>query len=212
MSLSTEGPAARLPRFDAVTRVLHWANAVLFLVLLATAAALYLDPVSRLVGRRALVRDVHVYAGLLLPIPFVLAFTVASTTRLREDVRRLNRWTTDDVAWARSLGRDPLVRLGKFHPGQKLNAAVVAGAVPVMLGTGAIMRWFAPFPLAWRTGATFVHDWLAVIVFAFAVGHIAKALAEPAALRGMWSGSVDEEWARRRRPRWHEETSGPQSP
>jgi formate dehydrogenase subunit gamma len=178
---------------------------VLFLVLLATASALYLDPVSRLVGRRTLVRDVHVYAGLLLPVPFLVAFTVGATARLQDDVRRLNRWTADDTRWLRSLGNDRSVRLGKFHPGQKLNAAVIAGAVPVMLGTGVIMRWFGPFPLAWRTGATFVHDWLAVLVFAFVVGHIAKALSDGAALRGMWSGAVDAAWARRHRPRWYEE-------
>ena len=32
---------ARLPRFDRVERALHWANAVLFAVLMGTAAILY---------------------------------------------------------------------------------------------------------------------------------------------------------------------------
>lgn len=214
MSLSESPPGsppapARVVRFDAAERWLHWANAVLFLVLIATAAALYLDPVSRLVGRRTLVRDVHVYAGLLLPVPFALAFGWSRSARLRDDVRRLNRWTADDVRWFRSWGRDPYVRLGKFHPGQKLNAAVTVGAIPVMLGTGAVMRWFTPFPLAWRTGATFVHDWMAVVVFAFALGHITKALSDRAALRAMVTGDVDVEWARAHRPRWHDELTDP---
>ena len=147
-------------RFDRTERWLHWANAVLFFVLLATAATLYLDPISRVVGRRELMKQVHVYAGLLLPVPFVLAFTVGHTQRLLDDVRRLDRW-----------GPDP-----KFNRGQKLNAAVIVGAVPVMLLTGSIMRWFSPFPLSWRTGATFVHDWLAVVVFAFVAGHLFKAV------------------------------------
>ena len=171
-------------------RWFHWANAVLFLALLATAAALYLDPVSRLVGRRTLVRDVHVYSGLLLPVLWALVLGPLRTAALRADVRRLNRWTADDWRWARSLGRDPYVEPGKFNAGQKLNAAIIAGSVPVMVGTGAIMRWFTPFPLTWRTGATFVHDWLAVVVFAFTVGHIAKALSHPSALRAMWSGAA----------------------
>ncbi|HVF75446.1 MAG TPA: cytochrome b/b6 domain-containing protein [Acidimicrobiales bacterium] len=182
---STEGV-----RFDRVERWFHWANAVLFLVLLASAAALYLDPLSRLVGRRALVRDIHVYSGLALPVVWVLAFGPLRTVALRADVRRLNRWTADDWHWVRSFGRDPYAKVGKFNPGQKLNAAIIAGAVPVLLGTGVIMRWFTPFPLTWRTGATFVHDWLAVVVFAFTVGHIGKALSHPSALRAMWSGSA----------------------
>jgi formate dehydrogenase subunit gamma len=72
-----------------------------------------------------------------------------------------------------------------------------------MLATGSIMRWYKPFPLAWRTGATFVHDWIAVLLFVLVVGHIVKALSEPDALQGMVTGSVDAGWARRRHPRWH---------
>lgn len=204
----TEQPT-RVARFDATERWLHWANAVLVLVLIATAAALYLDPVSRLVARRTLMRDLHVYAGVFLPAPYALAFGWSRSARLRDDARRLNRWTADDLRWFRSLGRDPYIRLGKFHPGQKLNAAITVGAVPVMLGTGAIMRWFSPFPLEWRTGATFVHDWTAVLVFAFAAGHIAKALSDRVALRAMVTGTVDVEWARARHPRWHDEVAGP---
>lgn len=32
--------------------------------------------------------------------------------------------------------------MGKFHPGQKLNAAFTPGAIVVMLTTGSIMHWF----------------------------------------------------------------------
>lgn len=162
-------------RFDGVERALHWANAALFFVLLGTAAALFVDPVSTWVGRRALVRDVHVAAGLLLPVPWLLAFTVGRTPMLLADRHRLDRWTADDWRWLRSLGRDPYASVDKFNPGQKLNAAIVAGSVPVMLGTGIVMRWFEPFPLDWRRGATFVHDWLAVALFLLVVGHVALA-------------------------------------
>lgn len=152
---------SRRARFDRTERWLHWANAALFLILLATAAALYLDPVSRTIGRRELMKQVHVYAGLLLPVPFLAAFTVGRTQRLVDDFRRLDRWGADRT----------------FNRGQQVNAAVIVGAVPVMLLTGSIMRWFSPFPLSWRTGATFVHDWVAVVVFVFVAGHIVKATA-----------------------------------
>ncbi len=36
---------------------------------MATAAVLYLPPISAAVGRRQLVVTIHVYSGLLLPIP-----------------------------------------------------------------------------------------------------------------------------------------------
>ncbi|HZQ27261.1 MAG TPA: cytochrome b/b6 domain-containing protein [Acidimicrobiales bacterium] len=193
-----------LTRFDRTERVVHWANATLFLVLVATGAALYIGPLSAVVGRRELVKTVHVWSGLALPVPLVLGLASPRRGRaLRADVGRLNRWLADDRRWFRSLGRDRSVRFDKFHPGQKLNAAFVAGAIPVMLLSGSIMRWYKPFPLAWRTGATFVHDWIAVLLFVAIVGHIGKALSEPEALQGMLGGNVDPDWARRRHPRWH---------
>jgi formate dehydrogenase subunit gamma len=201
-------PEVRLRRFDAAERFLHWATAALFLVLMATAALLYLAPLSAAVGRRPLVRDVHVIAGLLLPAPWLFARGGLRSPALRADVRRLARWDPTDRRWLRSAGRDPFVRLGKFHPLQKLNAAFTAGTIVVMLATGAVMRWFEPFPLEWRTGATFVHDWLAVVLTVVVVIHIGKALSDREALGGMLRGSVRARWARRHHPGWSDEELG----
>ena len=206
-SPSTEH-AGSLSRFDGLERALHWANAVLFVVVLTSAAALYFGPLSAVVGRRELVRAIHVYSGLALPLPFVAAFVLGRRwhSQLGEDVRRLNRWIDDDRRWLRSLGRDRRVRLGKFHPGQKVNAAYLAGGVPVMALTGSIMKWFGPFPLSWRTGATFVHDWVAMGFFVLVTGHVLKAVADRDAMHGMLTGWVDERWAAARHPRWRDES------
>jgi len=199
------GSPPTLLRFDLAERALHWANAALFLVLIGTAAVLYLAPLSALVGRRPLVRDTHVIAGLLLPVPWLVARAGPWSAVLRADVRRLARFDGFDCRWLRSLGRDPFAPVGKFHPLQKLNAAFTAGSIPVMLGTGSVMRWFRPFPLEWRTGATFVHDWVSLGLFVAVAIHVAKAVSDPEARRGMWSGRVDAGWARRTHPRWADE-------
>ena len=62
------------------------------------------------------------------------------------------------------------------------------------------MNWFDLFPLDWRTGATFVHDWFAFVVWAAVIGHIWFALADPEALRAMWRGTVSARWARTEAP------------
>jgi formate dehydrogenase subunit gamma len=169
-------------RFSGGERALHWVNATLFLVLLFTASALYVGPVSGIVGRRELIKWIHVIAGLCLPFP--LLFAALRSAPFRADVRRLNRWTRADSQWIR---RRPHVAR-KFNAGQKLNSAFVAGSIPVMLATGAIMKWFGPFPLSWRTGSTFVHDLVAIALFIAIVGHIVKALSEPDKLRAMLRG------------------------
>jgi formate dehydrogenase subunit gamma len=170
---------------------------------------LYIGPLATLVGRRVLVKDVHVISGLLLPAPLVVAYAGSWRAGLRRDVRRFARWSRDDRRWLTSLGRRGRARMGKFNAGQKVNAIFVAGCIPVMLATGAIMRWFDPFPLAWRTGATFVHDWLGIFLLAMVVGHIAKALADPVALQAMRRGTVPASHAQQAHPRWWRELQEP---
>lgn len=202
-------------RFDRVERAVHWVNASLFLILIATGTALYFTPLIALVGRRRLIEQVHLYAGLSLPLPLLLGLAGSWGRGLRRDVGRINRWTEEDLQWLRGLvntasGRRHAAlrpRLGKFNAGQKLNAAFVAGGGLVMLGTGALLRWYVPFPLSWRAGATFVHNWLAVIFVIAIVGHIAFALADREALRAMLGGRVSRAWAARHAPAWLDESA-----
>ena len=171
-----------------------------------TALALYFAPLSTLVGRRELVKTIHVYTGLLLPVPLLAGFVLRRRGRaFRADVSRLNRWLPDDRRWLRSFGRDRTARIGKFNPGQKLNAAFTAGAIVVMLATGSVMRWFGPFPLSWRTGATFVHDTVFLILILAITGHVFLATRDADSLRGMTSGDVPSKWAQHHHPRWYDE-------
>jgi formate dehydrogenase subunit gamma len=196
----------RVERFAAPVRVLHWATAVLVLVLLFTGASLYAGPLSTLVGRRALVKQVHIVSGLLLPLPLLGVLLRGRWRRAAlDDARRLDRFDAEDRRWLAARGRDPSVRLGKFNPGQKLNAAVMAGALPVMFGTGLMLWRYEPFSDAWRTGATFVHDWTFLLLSVLVIGHIVLAVGDRDALRGMVRGWVPSAWARSRRPAWWEE-------
>lgn len=200
---------ADLARFDLLERIVHGINAILFAILMATASVLYVPFVSAIVGRRELVKTIHVYAGLLLPFPVLLGIVLGR--RFRDDLRRLNRWIPDDVAWLRARqwkrGRTGGgVWLGKFNPGQKLNAAFTGGAIILMLVTGSIMRWYKPWPLRWRTGATFVHDWVAIALVVTITGHILFAIRDADSLQAMWrGGKISRAWARRHAPRWLEE-------
>jgi formate dehydrogenase subunit gamma len=214
MAAPTTPPADPFPvvadgtllRFDRTERNVHWFTAALVGTCLATAAALSMTALAVVIGRRAMVKDVHVLAGLSLPLPMVIGWVVGRRgSGLREDVRRLNRYDEHDRRWLRSLGRDPFVRNGKFNGGQKLNAAFVCGALLLLLASGSIMKWFGPFPLAWRTGATFVHDWTAWLLTIALVGHVAKAFGDRHALSAMRQGTISRRWAARHAPRWLDE-------
>src|SRR5262249_10830743 len=137
MTLRPESDKTLL-RFDRVERTVHWVNATLFGTLMLTGAALYAGPISTLVGNREIVRTIHVYSGLALPLPLLIAVIGRRGTRLRADLSRLNRWSRDDARWFRR-GRRAEVRLGKFNPGQKLNASFIAAAAVVVLPSRSII-------------------------------------------------------------------------
>ncbi|UQA96334.1 cytochrome b/b6 domain-containing protein [Streptomyces halobius] len=200
-----ERPAGgpRLVRFTPAERWVHRTTAALMAVCVLTAACLYLPFLAELVGRRALMVTVHEWSGILLPAPLLLGL---ASRALRADLTRLNRYGPHDRRWLRAaLRRRGSRPAGKFNAGQKLYAAWLAGAVLVMLGTGLLM-WFTHLaPLVWRTGATFVHDWLALAVVIAIAGHVGKAYGDSEARRGMRTGSVDAEWARRHHPLWKPE-------
>lgn len=158
-------------RFDAIERVVHWVNATLFLTLLTSGAALYGLPLTGWIGNRDLVKEIHVWVGLALPVPILLG--IATSPALRADIHRVSRWTRD-----------------KFNRGQMANTAFVGASIVVMLGTGLMMRWPGPFSNDWREGATFVHDSFFFLLGVVIVGHIGFALTHPVSLRAMLFGGA----------------------
>lgn len=195
-------PPGELLRFGPAARLVHRATAVLAAVCLATAAALYLEPVAQVVGRRNLVVDLHVWSGLALPLPALLG---RLSTAYRSDVRLLARSGPADAEWLRRRDRRRAgLPVGKFNAGQKLNASLSTGGTLVLLGTGIVMAYGRGWPLDLRIGATFVHDWTAAAYTLLVGGHVWLASKDEDARRGMRTGSVPFEWAAREHPAWAE--------
>jgi formate dehydrogenase subunit gamma len=203
-------PRTQLARFTLPVRWVHGITGVLMLVCILTAAALYNGSLAVAVGHRYLVEQVHVWCGFALPVAPVIGLLFPS---YRAEARRLNRFTRRDWRWLRSrTRRDGTIAVGKFNAGQKLNASLSAGAIAVLLMTGTVMYFTGLAPLAWRTGATFVHDWFALAVGLLVLGHIGYALKDADALRGIRTGFVPLAWARREHAAWAEEMVGDEEP
>ena len=149
-----------LARFDRVERVVHWVTATLFVAVDAAPA------------RRSTSAPQPRWSAAASSCARCTC-SPASRSRSRCSSRsselgsraapRPRPHQPLDPGRPRWLRRRPrYARLGKFNPGQKLNATFLGAGDLVMLGTGTIMKWFDPFPIDWRTGATFVHDWVAL--------------------------------------------------
>jgi formate dehydrogenase subunit gamma len=198
----------RIERFTRAERYVHWVTTGLMLALIATGAILYNDQLAIYTGHRQFIAVMHLYCGFALPIP--MAAGVFSKA-YRADARRLNRHTEQDRAWLRHRGwkqgrvEEYGLKVGKFNAGQKLNAAFLCGAILVMVGTGTIM-WFQGLAgVSTRTGATFVHDWLAIAIGFDIIGHVRFALGDRHARAGMRHGTVPRRWAEQEHELWARE-------
>jgi formate dehydrogenase subunit gamma len=162
-------------RFDRVTRVVHWTTAVFGLTALTTGTILYVPELSAAIGMRATLKEVHVVASLLLVVPLATGAAAGSAgRRLRADLVDLSSWTPT---------------AGKFNRGQKFLTMVFAALFTMQLVTGLLLYFPNSFPDAWRTGATFVHDWAYIGLAIATLGHIVKAAGEPELLQSMITGS-----------------------
>jgi formate dehydrogenase subunit gamma len=196
----------RVRRFTRAERLVHRTTSWLMLLCVGSAAFLYVPQLAELIGRRYLVVTVHEWSGILLPAPFLCGLV---SHAFRRDLGRLNRFAPYDREWLRAVrkrwtwaGARPA---GKFNAGQKIYASWIAGATLLMMFTGLLMWFTGLLPVVSRTSATFVHDWLALAVGIVLVGHIGMAFQDPAARRGMRTGSVDGGWAQREHSEWEKE-------
>ena len=196
-----------LRRFSTGERWVHRTLGILLGVLMVTAALLYFPWLGGIVGNRRTVRLIHEVAGWIVLVPLALALL---SKAFRADARRLNRFAPTDWEWLRSRDRRTgRIAVGKFNAGQKLNAAFTLGSILVLFGTGAIMFFSSAFPDDIRTGATFVHDWLALAFAVVVLGHIWMAFNDATARAGMRTGEVPRSWAVVEHRGWAEESSSP---
>jgi formate dehydrogenase subunit gamma len=194
----------RLSRFSRTERTLHWVHASAFLVLFVSGLCLYLPSLSELIGRRPLLKDIHVYTALIWLAALALILLAGDRRRLLAAAREIDTFDDDDLAWLRRR-RAPQ---GRFNAGQKINAIVTA-ALAVLFAITGFFLWYGERDHAFRLqNALLVHDWLMYISFFLLLGHLYLALINPStrhSLSGMTRGWVREDWALRHHRKWVEQ-------
>lgn len=205
--MTPDPPRRRIRRFSGAERALHWLLAATFFVMLASGLALFVPDLATLVARPA-AKAWHINAAVALATG-VLALFAAHFSRLRATMREMDRFDRDDARWlfgvSRLWRRTPAPPQGRFNAGQKLNSALVGGLMVVMFVTGGLL-WLGERDTRYRfAGTVIVHDWVTWILVVLVIGHLYLALVNRStrhALRGMVTGDVDRDWARRHHPKW----------
>lgn len=204
--------------------LVHWFNAVVWLLELSTGLALISSPDLRLApewyvgmftatfGGRANLLQFHVALGVTWMVVLLPYGLFGFRTYLRGEM--LNVTDGDDVRWLvvrtlRILGKseEPLPPQGSYNAGQKAYSLVVWGMVPVVMATGVIMafRLFSPAVVGW---AVVLHFLSVGMVVAGLVVHVYMGAVFPEerpAFFSMVTGKVDELYAYNHHFKWWRE-------
>ena len=195
-----------IKRFSRTERALHWSHAAGFLVMLATGLILYLPYLSEIVARRRLVKDVHLLAAVAWLIALALVILIGNRRRLAEAWREIETIDHDDRRWLRGADAPQ----GRFNAGQKLNT-ILTCAFAILFAVSGTLLWVGEHDHRFIfDGTGTVHDALTLASIVLLVGHLYLAVIHPStrhALRGMTTGEVREDWARRHHAKWVDRSS-----
>ena len=210
-----------LPRHRAGVRLLHWFNAVSWLLLVATGTGLMSAAsfalfgaalprtAARLLGGTTHLLRFHVLWGLLwaaVIVPMFLLFKKGPREVLAEV-----RLTRDDVTWLftkplamAGFRKQPLPPQDKYNAGQKLFAILVLLATILVIASGLVMAFHLGSADV-VAGAIVVHELAIALVLLGAAIHVTMAAViaeERPALRSMITGRIDYLHAKHHSPKW----------
>jgi formate dehydrogenase subunit gamma len=196
----------RLPRFTRTERAVHWVHAAAFVVLLATGLCLYLPSLAEAVGRRPLLKTIHLYTAIAWLVALALVVAAGDRRSLRATLHEIDTFDRDDRDWLRRRGTPQ----GRLNAGQKLNAIITA-AFAILFGVTGVLLWYGERDTRFRFAQTIlIHDWLMYASFFLFLGHLYLSVIHPKtrhALSGMTRGWVDADWARVHHAKWAKELS-----
>jgi len=179
----------------------HWLTALAFFSLLVSGLV---------VGRRGTFHDVmyawHLGSAAVLIVGVALTALAGNRPALRRTARELGRLDAEDREWlgaipARLLAGAPEGPAGRFNAGQKLNFVLISILLVVLYGSG-----IDTIVIGTHHNLIFgLHKVATIAAGVLVAGHLYMALVNRAtrpALRGMLTGDVDREWARKHYPGW----------
>jgi formate dehydrogenase subunit gamma len=199
--MGTGNGAGHVARWGRTERTAHWIHAAAFCVLLGSGLCLYLPSLAEAIGRRPLLKTIHIYTALAWAIALVLVVVVGDRRAIGHTVREVDSFDADDRAWLR--GRH--VPQGRLNAGQKVNT-IVSSAFAILFAASGFDLWYGERDTRFRlANALLVHDYLMYASLFLFLGHLWFALILPKtrhSLNGMTRGWVREDWAAERHPKW----------
>jgi formate dehydrogenase subunit gamma len=201
--LATPMDSRKVTRFNPTERALHMIHGLFFLVMLFSGMVLYWPPLATLFNRRPLIKEVHLLAAIGWLIAIIILFILGDRKSLKKSWAEIETIDKEDRAWLRGKGS-----AGRFNAGQKLNTIFSVAAILLFFLSGVLL-WLGEKNTTFRfQGTVVVHDALFWVSLIALMGHVYLAAFNQStrhSMKGIATGKVEEEWAKKHHPRWEPE-------
>ena len=215
-------------RYSKTVRVLHWVNAVAWVVLIVTGLFLFVPQFGdAAVG--GLSRLFH-RIGAVVMVGWALIYVVGDPRSTWAGIKDAFKWGKCDLGWLVAaipyyfFGKEEsTIRIRGFsrriemppqhhmNTGQKLWWLFVLAGGALMIITGALMWFFknliSPGAFMW---SAFFHDVGFIILLVFAFVHVYLSVFHPK-MRGifwsMWGGTISAEYASSHHKKWYDDVT-----
>ena len=199
-----------IPRYNAASRLAHWAVAIAYILLFASGLALfhpYFYWLSFLYGGGAFMRILHPFMGAAL---FVLFYLYAS--RLWRD----NLFIDGDGQWLSNVvgvmtKRVDIPVQGKYNAGEKMMFWSMTLVIAGLMASGVFIwrPYFADlFHADTRRVANLAHAFFGFCMFVGIGVHMYAAFWTKGSISAMVSGKVTRAWAKFHHPGWYRKMTG----
>lgn len=218
---------SQIKKHQVAIVLLHWFNAMVWAIELATGSALIVAPAYRfmpiwylklmdsLAGDHANLLRIHIAVGVIWSIVFIVYAIFGWRHYLHTEVLRKEVGIdADDIQWLRirllhmlNRSQEELPPQGAYNAGQKLYALMIYSMVPIIMLTGWMMaaRLLPPVLIQWSMLLHFVAVGMVVSGLMIHVYMGAVFPEERPAFYSMITGTVDELYAYRHHFKWWRE-------
>ncbi|OGW33250.1 MAG: hypothetical protein A2X59_00500, partial [Nitrospirae bacterium GWC2_42_7] len=178
----------RFRRFETSELILHWVNAIPFIILLITGGLMIYSRFSDIsAGTFDIIRYIHKIFAVVWTVLLGISFFFIGPRLNFSNLRDFLRMGKDDARWMFLAVRaiyDHHVEVppaGKFNTGQKINSLLVlfySVAFPV---SGAVMWFYGTALLAW-----YLHAAIFFMAATSVSGHLYLSFINPSTRVGLW--------------------------
>lgn len=207
-----------LLKHEKATRIFHWVNLVVFLLLLFSGLAIFskkLQFLAIIFGGLKNAALVHKYLGLAyIIIPAV--YVITNFGLFKKFISVISSFDKDDRQWLKVGGGYlyPLLKgevppQGKYNAGQKMLGWMVILYSLILAATGLIMMFYGNFPPAVVRWAYLIHSFSGIFLGCGIIVHFYLAAVNPSSSKELGTmlgnGYIEEGFAKSHNYKWYRE-------